>query len=72
MTGELLHRSINRPSVSLYVIDLWSLSKQVPQLSVIKLKILRDALSASYYEVEVNCIITLYEEIQDHKPTISH
>ena len=51
--------------VSAYQCDsnLWLLSKPLAQLSVIKQKVLWDALHESYNQVKVYCKICLFEEI---------
>ena len=48
--------------------NLQSLFEPLANLIVIELKVLRDALCDSYYDVEVNCIIALFEEMRDRPP----
>jgi hypothetical protein len=48
--------------------NLQLLFEPLANLSVIELKVLRDALCDFYYDVEVNCIIGLFEEMYDKPP----
>jgi hypothetical protein len=59
--------------VTSYQIDLnlWLLSKPLAQFNVIELKVLWDALCDSYYDVEVNCKIGLFEGVHEYKPVIA-